>query len=284
MANTLLLSDIFSIDYYFFGWRDAVEILTFSTLFYWVSRWLKRDKQKNLVGYFYSYCALCFTAYFAQLPTMTTFLFMFAPVMIIFFLLMHQETLQKNFVALRNITPAKLANSQWLDTLVRTCLVAINNNKEVMCVIEQHDNLTDFIDTSLTMHTDLNKDLLNMMLASETFDATKMIWLNTNGHVLGVNSTWKNQPRDEALSDDVKKLEPWKQDALFFTNKTDALVFKVDPKSRTFDIVVSGKTYDNISSNHTLKMIKKHVITHEGKGATHHDSQSKKDTAKQRGA
>ena len=130
----------------FWWWRDPLEILFFITIFYFFSLWLKKDRQKNLLFYFYCYCCVIIIAFYAQLPTLSTMLFLSAPVALMLFILVHQETLQKNFISLKNASAPKILPTDWLEELLRTCLVAINNNKEVLCVIEHRNNLETFLE------------------------------------------------------------------------------------------------------------------------------------------
>src|SRR5690242_12597081 len=115
----------------FFTWRDALEILFLSTAVYYFSLWLTKDRTKNLLPAFYAYCALVFFAYNAQLTTLSQLLLLFSPMVGTIFFLLHQQTLQKNFVALRTLQPARRNNDDWLETLIQTALIALNNKKEI---------------------------------------------------------------------------------------------------------------------------------------------------------
>ncbi|MCX5921968.1 MAG: hypothetical protein NTX86_01440 [Candidatus Dependentiae bacterium] len=245
----------------FFGWRNAAEIILFSTLIYYFSLWLKQDKQKNLLFNFYGYCGILLGSYYLQLPTVTYLLFITAPIAVMLFILFHQDVLQKNFVTLRNIMPARMGDADWLETLVRSCLVAANNNKEIYCVIEHKDSLVTLLNTPLALYTDIQKNVLSMMLESVTFEQHNMLWVNSTGRLLGINATWNNSLHDTPNAESVKDMLPWQQDALFFTAKTDAVVFSINPIKRTFSIVTQGKTFNDIPAPHALKTIQKYLIT-----------------------
>ncbi len=268
---------------YFFSWRDAVEILFFSSIVYYLSLWLKKDKQKNLLGYFYGYCFIAVIAHVIQLTTISTSLFLCTPVIIALFAIIHQETLQRNFILLKNITP-KQHQVDWLEELLRSCLHALNNNKNIICIIEHKDNLNDSIITSLPVNAALQKDLLDMLIESSSFDQTKMIWLNTQGKLLGINATWKMNTDETWITEEAKQLPRWKSDALLITAKTDAFVLHGSFTTHTFDIIIQGKTFENISAHHAIKMLKKYIYkqnTQNKKGEIYYGSKHQRDSIQQ---
>lgn len=242
-------------------WRDLVEILFFSSLFYYAAIWLKKDKQKNLLPSFYGYCIAAFGAHYLGLTTISYAMFLFSPAVAMVFILVHQERLQKNFVALKNITPARRIQLDWLETLIRTCLRTINDKKEITCIIEQQNSLADFLETPLQFNARLEQGLLDILLASPTFDQQRMIWVNTHGQLVGINAAWVKQVESHNLDLQIKELPAWKQRAIFFTTKADAIVMHINPTSRTFDVVLNGMVVDRMHATKTLELIKKYVVS-----------------------
>ena len=96
------------------------------------------------------------------------------------FALIHQETLQKNFVALCNITPARPTNSDWLDTMMQTALTTMNNHKNIVCIIERTQALDELIATPLPLRADITKGVLTVFLNSQVFEAEKMMCGSTH--------------------------------------------------------------------------------------------------------
>lgn len=265
------------------NWRDIIEIALISSLFYYVALWLKKDRQKKLLPYFYGYCLLAFIAHFAQLATINSLILLSAPLLLIFFALIHQDTLQKNFIALRSITPARRTNADWIEQLIRTSLIAINNNNEILCIIEREDSLATLLESNCLLNADCEQTVLEMLIDSPSFDKKKMIWLNSHGKLRGVNAAW-NTPLDVTwFAESVRELEQWKQAALFFTTKTDALMFQITPLRNSFTLVVRGKLYENIDAAQTVKFINKYMTTNESptEGVRYHEDNSKKRAAKQ---
>ena len=269
----------------FFYWRDLIEILFFAMLFYYAALWLKKDKQKNLLPSFYGYCALTFSTHFMGLTSISHVLFLFAPVAAMIFILMHQELLQKNLIALKNLTPTKHVQIDWLETLIKTSLRAINDGKAMTCVIEQCDSLQNFLTTALKFNAKLDQGLLDILLASTSFDQQKMIWLNTQGQLIGINAVWSEQIKTESLERNILQLPEWKQQALFFTSKMDALVITINPINRTFDVITNGMVIDRMHAAKTLAFIKKYILSKRTPiqtGVMNYARPSQKNTNKQR--
>lgn len=261
MAPYFSFTNLFFQYHSFFSWRDSAEIIFFTIVVYSFSVWLKKDRHKNLLGYFYSYCACFFTAQSLQLNTIEYILFYSAPIIVLLFIIFHQITLQKNFVALRSLAHLKEDNDEnWLETVIQSCLIALNQNKEVVYVIECTDSLQDHITTPLTLHATVNKELLTILLSSDSCNHDQMIWLNAQGKILGMNCRWKNFIEEQWTSEIAQKRYKWHQDALFYTEKMDAIVFKTTASTQLFDIVFQGKTYKQITASHALSYINHHLI------------------------
>jgi len=245
----------------FFYWRSTIEVLFFTLLIYYFSIWLKNDRHKNLLPYFYGYCFISIVAYYSQLTTITYFLFLFAPVAVMLFILVHQTTLQKSFVALKNITPAKHEIGNWEHDLIRSFLFAINKNKEIHCVIENKDSLEDFIHSPMILHANIQQGLIKILQDSDLFDQKKMLWLNTSGQLVGINGAWRESVFQEFDDQNNSDMHPWKQSALLLSSKTDALFLRITPTQRTFDVIFNGKIVNNINSDNALKIIRKYSST-----------------------
>jgi hypothetical protein len=248
------LYELLNTHYYFFKWQDAVEILFFSTLFYYLTQWLKKDTRTNLLPYFYSYCLVAFAAYCINLTTITTFLFLFWPATIMLFMFAHQQTLQRNIVAVKNKAYINTVESTWIETLLRICLIAINQNKHIYCVIEHTDSMQDFIQCPVSISANINKGILELLLESTTFDHTKIIWLRTDGQLVGFNAHWGKQQHNE-----IADATTWHHETLLYTAKTDALAFHCDPICHSFTIIVGDKIIHKINTNAALKIITQHI-------------------------
>ncbi len=243
----------------FWIWRNILEILIFSFLVYKISLYLRRDKTKNLLPYFYGYCALACTSYFLQLGTLSYTLFLFAPAAICLFILFHQETLQRNFVAIKQLAAQQPTFIDSLEVLMRCTLIALNNKQEVTVLIEYNDNLNEFLESNSSINSPINYDLLVLLLESPSYDQKKMLWVTHTGIIRGMNAQWHDELTAKSTIGatqilTAQDLHEW------YTTKTDCLVFELNPIARTFALTAHGTTKQNLSSAHVLQMIKKHSL------------------------
>jgi len=238
--------------WYTFEWRDVVEILFFSSLFYYFGRWLSKDKQKNLCGYFIGYCAAAIAAYFMQLSTVSTFMIMYSPVFIMLFIIIHQETLQKNFITSKNKVPVKTYKPDWLHLVLSSCLQAAHNNQPITIALEHTDNIIGYVDIPFLINGNIRKELLNLFFTSGTYKENSMIWITSTGIFRGVNVTWKRKLYDEPLV--IDDTYPQR-----ISTKLDCLILHIDPATRLFTITADGKVHQNISPEHAARIINKHI-------------------------
>lgn len=256
--------------------KDLLEIIFFSITIYYFSLWLKRDKSYNLLVYFYAYCALFCAASLIHLPTVTAFLLYSSPLILLFFIIMHQEILQRNFISVQKSSITANESDDWLEQLLRASLYAINNNKQIVCVIENQTDLGPFLQTPLIFNSPLQQNIILLLMESSGFDAQKIVWCSATGKLIGINCTWRIATDDVWKSLDVKELPAWQQDALLMTLKTDTILFKADPVKRNFDIIIKGVLHENCSAAHALALIKKYIPAYGlYKKDTVHDHQNK---------
>ena len=237
--------------------RDLIEICIYSSSIFAFCKWLKSDKNQNILGYFLAYSALSIFAWNIQLPTITPCLLSYAPVALLFLIIVHEKTLQRNWVALRSIYPTQATSEDWLDIVISSCLHVINNNKTITIAIEHTQALNHFLHTSFIINADINKNFLDMLLTSPSYDDQKMVWISSGGKIKGINACWITNSPDHSES-------------LFFTLQSDALILSAHPTKRTFSIVSAGKKIDDIAAHQARTIIKKQLsqaTSHKHKGA-----------------
>ncbi len=245
-------------NWYIFRWQDIIEILAFSGGILYLSLWLRRDTSTPLLGIFYGYCTIFLSAYYFELFTLSTALLTFAPITVAVCLMLHQSTLQKNFIALHAITSTE-DTSDWVDLVIRSALVSLGENKPVTAIIEKTQALDTLLTSIYPFDCQFSEGLFQVLIHSKTFSSDNMLWITNAGKLRAINSKWKKSSVDEWLAQEVKEQEQWLQDALFFTTRTDALFFKLNPKTRTFTLVAQGKILQHASAHAALRMIKKYL-------------------------
>ena len=122
--------------------KDIIEIGCLSILCYWCMCWLKQDHQKPLLIYCYLYCSLWIACFFLDLKTLLHLLELTAPVVVMLFILVHQKTLQKNFIGLYKAMPARKVQTLWLEELIRFCL---QTNRNFMFLVEYKNSIKEFL-------------------------------------------------------------------------------------------------------------------------------------------
>lgn len=236
-------------------WRDSIEILFFAVALFYAAQWLKQDRTQPLLGYLYSYLALTLGSYFFGLFSVSYALCALSPACAMVFILIHQKTLQRNYVALRNLTPRKqLHNANWVELLVRSCLVTMNNKKPVMCVIEQRDSLAQFIWAPFILNSYVQPGLIELLLQNPTYDHNSFLWLNHEGKLQAIACNWQQFGQEQTFS------TVWHEDALLYTSKTDAVVIYADPHSHTFSIIAQDKLIENLSAPQAVRIINSYVV------------------------
>jgi hypothetical protein len=242
-----------------FNFKDVIEILSLSSAIYFFSIWLKQDQQKPLVLYFYSACSLFITAHILELNTLTAGLNFLYPSIIMLFIIIHQKSLQKSFVTLKNIQPAHITNQNWLETLLRSCIIAANNKQPITCLIEGQDRLIDLVHTPIVIKSKLEPGLLDALIHSTNYDCHKMIWLSNTGILLGINTDWLATNCVSDLPNNyIQQLDLWQKQAIVVTMQTDATAFRLNPTSKTFDIINGGKLIEKVAMDQAIILMKKY--------------------------
>jgi hypothetical protein len=239
-----------------FKWSDFLEISIFSSFIFYFSLWLKTDSQKKLLPIFYSLSALFIFSDYFQLFTLSNFLFTFSPVFILLFIVLHQNTIQKNFISTKNITPAHLQKLNWVSELVKTLLTATDSKKEIYCLIECNDSLYNFIKPGIFMNTKIQRDILEVLINSKQFNTDKFIWINRDGSIKAINTDW-NLPENLILfeNEDNERLNHWEKNSIKITSKLDVLTIKSSSDTRTFSIVAQGKILNDIFTDKAINII-----------------------------
>ena len=256
--------------------RDVAEILFYSLIIYAVCTWLKTDKTKNILAYFLVYCTITLTAWALDMPTLSPFLFSYAPIALILLIIIHEKTLQRNLIALRGISPVHTIPEDWLDTLLSSSLSTLNNNKSITVIIENNDSLDYFLTTPFFINADLGKGILNILLSSSSYEEHKMIWVTKQGQIRGINASWQEETTQPSL---VHSTTINKKDALFYTLQNDAIIFHSNPHVRKFTIIAQGTEQHGIPVSEIKNTIKKHLsspVSIKNKGHKNENSTAEK--------
>jgi DNA integrity scanning protein DisA with diadenylate cyclase activity len=241
-------------------YRDIVEILFFAGAIYYIQLWLKKDSQRNLLLGFYMYCALFCASYYAELPVLQFILFVFAPAITMLFIILHQETLQKNFITLSNPAVPYKEQNTWIDELIKCTLTALNKHKDIIIILERNDPLKNLIHAPYFIYAELKKDVFEILLEKQAPGNDYMMWINQQGKIVSINSGWKTQLDEEWISQEIEHMHVWKQQALYISSRTDAIALKINPVSRSFDVVSHGRIVEGMSADAITTYLKKQLL------------------------
>jgi len=216
-------------------------------------RWLNKDRQKSLLLYFYGYCVLAIGAYACSLSGITFFLVYGFPVICTLFIIIHQDILQRNFVALHAVTTmtTELPLHAWPEILVRSLLVLLHRQQEITCVIEQHDSLATFIKTSFLLRSSLQQGMLETLLEKKQTDS--FVWMNNQGIINSLEGSWI--PHEKIFNNAQQHAKEWLECALLFTSKTDALILRTTATQRTFTVISKGILHEGLTADHMVRIL-----------------------------
>ena len=251
-----LFNNWFWKSFYIFRWQDFIEIALISAVFFYLSCWFKQDHNTRLLSTFYGYCSAIIITYLIHLPVITTALITFAPITLMCLIVLHKETLQKNFISLHALHHPEPTQEPWQELLVRTALASMSNDQNFSCIIEKKYDLQTILETNQYLHAPVTLTLLTLITKQNTLEPNKLIWLTETGELKAINTSWKKNSLETWLSQEAQELDSNKQNALFFTTKTDAIFLSLDAYSRTFTLIQAGKILEKLSAPAVLTILK----------------------------
>lgn len=243
-------------------WQDYIEIICYALVIYSFSWWLQKDTQKNLVVPFYGYCVALCASHLLGFFTIHFLLIYAAPFAFMLFILFHQQTLQKNFITSTKQTNLERAHQDWIEVIMQGCLHAINTNKPIHLCIEQGDMIQSYLQTPLLMNVALEISLLELLLDSARFDASKMIVIERSGYLKSINASWHTTATDVVI--DEGDLDAWQKYCLAITHKTDALFIQITPENRLFTLIMQGTILEHIPAATLVTILKSSLYTTKG--------------------
>src|SRR5207249_1999624 len=114
------------------------------------------------------------------------------PILGTLFIILHQVTLQRNFVALKHNTRTHdTPCSSWLEILVAGSLQLLNRNVPVFYILERTDSVRELVQTSLIINAPMSKELLNFIYTNNPTNSNLMTWISNNGRIQALNCSWK---------------------------------------------------------------------------------------------
>jgi len=249
-------------------WRDYVEISIIFYAVYVFLRWVGRDANQPLLIYCYIYMGFIAFSYFLYLPVLYFILVLFLPICLVIFLLLHQKTLQKNFISFNTarITSERVPSQEWQEILVRAALVACNQKKDCFFVIERSKSLNDFLESPYFLQAEVNKDFLDVLI--ESVNPVACMILISNGLITSVKSRWKvTYPKE---SDGTpSKLHTNESTALILSENTDCIVLYSLHNKPGLNLIAQGTLTPNLSAHQVTTLFKHYYKNSVNNESTH---------------
>ncbi len=227
------------------------EVLIFSFIIYKMLRWLQKDQTKQLVLYVYAYTGCMITSYAFSFSTLFFTLFFMAPIAMLLCIIAHQKQLQKNFLVASNVdfNMNRLPTKNWLQLFIRSCLLVAYQKKNIICIMQRSDNLSEIIESSCNLYVPIQSNILDLLLLSNALHQPSIFWITDFGFINGVNVTWKPILKNQLLSDQHEHTALLK----LITTSTDAFAWTIDPNNRLASLWHQGKVVHNLTIDQLLK-------------------------------
>lgn len=232
--------------------QNYIEVAVFSFVIYKILTWLGQDHTKHLLLYVYGYAAMMMTSYATSCTTLFWTMFLCIPVTMLASIVLHQKQLQKNFIlaSSKDLTPHTMPAKNWLGLLIRSCLLAAYQKKQLYCIIERTSHLAPVLQNNCPLHLALQQNVIDLILSSSALHNPSVIWLTQSGILNTVNATWKETLTSEMLSSHA---QPNHGEIILLTSKTDALVWSIDPTTKMAMLWYQGTFMQQLTIDQLMK-------------------------------
>ncbi|MBP6891984.1 hypothetical protein KBB68_00225 [Candidatus Babeliales bacterium] len=232
--------------------QNYIEVVIFSFIIYKILQWLAQDHTKHLLLYVYAYAIVMITSYTTSCTTLFWTMFLCAPVVMIASIILHQKQLQKNFIlaSSKDLTPHTLPAKNWLGLLIRSCLLAAYQKKQLYCIIERTNHLAPVLHNHCPLHLALQQNVIDLIFSSNALHNPTVLWLTQTGILNTFNATWK-----ETLINEILTAHKYRNhgEIIILTSKTDALVWSIDPTTKMAMLWHQGTFIQQLTIDQLMK-------------------------------
>ena len=245
-----------------YTYQNYIELCLFIIATHKALSWLKKDHTKPLLLHTYAYCALAFASYHFSCTILLQAMIIFAPALIIFCMIIHQKQLQKNFVfaSPKLVTPHTLPHTNWLEILIRSCLLSSYQKKQLICIVQKSDCLDMLLQAPYELNLPLQQDIIDLVLASNDLDNPSILWTSNSGTLCSVNVKWKKLLTEELFlfhhQSDNQPLTHHHEAIAMLTKKTDAFAFLINASTGEHALWYQGTCMQKITIDQLLKSCK----------------------------
>ena len=113
--------------------------------------------------------------------------------MITLVIILHQKSLQKNYVAARTLHSKEMKQTSWTPHILSAAFKGLQHKKNFTFIIEGNDALDEFISKPIELCSPIQPSLLTMIVESNLTQTNSIIQLSQYGKILGLNGQWKKE-------------------------------------------------------------------------------------------
>jgi hypothetical protein len=261
--------------FYYIFLIDCIQLALLSFGFYHILEWLSADQTKNLKGYFLGLCGTSAAAWYFQLSGIMLFLWMFWPAFFIFFFLIHEKQLQKNFITTAPRQPIKqknIAAHTWIDTIIQIGLYNMVHHKNNFNLIEMNQPLSSLISSVIPLNVPIEKKLLEILSDTTLPNHTSTILYSNKGNVCGFDLLMKlnNIPFIDTSIDQQELFES----IHIFTQATDALALWAHYETHTWTLYSGSSIFEHLNAKQIRHMLLKSMNIEPYKGGEYAQPQN----------
>ncbi|BDC34288.1 hypothetical protein Noda2021_02460 [Candidatus Dependentiae bacterium Noda2021] len=247
--------------------QDAFEILIFSFIIYKLSLFITSNN-KQAVNMYWIYATSLLVTYLVSLNNTLLFLLLVSPIIITLFIVLHQEKIQKNFLAHKTKFSENPADDTWSKILIRECMLRLHNNQSTQCIIQTAYDISSLVDNPYPVNVKIIPGLITLIGTSTQVDSEKFLLFNSTGYLQGINVT---------ITSSQATSVNWIDNAHVLTSQLNILVFKTSTQTQTFDIVIAGELIFKKTASQTQEIIDSflHKSLKAAKGSQQYDHKTK---------
>lgn len=163
-----------------FKWQDLFALALIIYTIYKFLKFLSSHNTLHLLGYCYALFSTIVLTDIFNCPAVSLFLIQSCPIIIVILILMHQKSLQKNWLG---VGKAKKNNTSynWLDTIAKDLIWAKTKNINPIIIIEQEEDLTILFDDFVNVETEYNEQLFRCLISNNNIEnKDQIILINQN--------------------------------------------------------------------------------------------------------
>lgn len=244
--------------------QNYFEIFVFTVIIYKCLRWLQTDYTKPMVLYIYLYSGTLISSHMMNAPILFWTLLICSPIVAILSIITHQTHLQKYIAhaSTKTFYAQALPDPLWIEMLLRSVLFAAHHKKNIFCIMMRHDNIQHFLEAPYTLNVPIQKDILDLILASTMIENPSIMLIDHHGNLKYINATWSDRMHKHMIiTMHHSSVQHSESASSIIANLSDAIIFNINPISKHATVWHHDTVVHDISIDQLLSICKKIIFT-----------------------